>query len=530
MVETTPHRRAPPRGGSSSKFTRAPILPRAFFRDMKATAAAGTLRLALSFFLTIATSVCAADEGWMPLFDGKTLDGWKASEKGGFKVVDGTIRFEGDRSHLFYNGSVRNADFKNFELQAEVWTEKGANSGIYFHTAYQEKDFPTKGFEVQVANTHVGHDGYVERKKTASLYGIRNIYETLQKDYEWFTLHITVRGKRVQVRLNDQLLVDYVQPVNPVPDPHYPGRLLSHGTFAFQGHDYDSKVAYRNIRVKPLPDDLPDYEGSPVRFDRIDEEIIRLGGDNFPLVDFHTHLKGGLTMQDVLQHTFKTGINHGVVVNGGLGFAVTNDAALDAHLRSMSGQPVFLGLQAEGREWPTLFSPAAVARFDYVFTDAMTLQDERGRRTRLWMPEEVHIEDKQAFMENLVNTTVRILDREPIDILVNPTFLPEIIARDYDQLWTRERMERVITALKRNDIALELNNRYRLPGVEFVKLAKQAGVKFTFGMNNAGPDLGRCEYGLELIRTCHLNYMDFWMPKPPGQKPVEKKGYFKANP
>src|SRR5689334_20935038 len=109
-----------------------------------------------------ASGADADSSGWISLFDGKTLEGWKASEnQGGFTVADGTITFAGQRSHLFYVGKVQNADFKNFELKAEVLTKPLANSGIYFHTEYQEKDFPKKGFETQVANTHLGAGGYV---------------------------------------------------------------------------------------------------------------------------------------------------------------------------------------------------------------------------------------------------------------------------------------------------------------------------------------------------------------------------------
>ena len=124
-------------------------------------------------------------------------------------------------------------------------------------------------------------------------------------------------------------------------------------------------------------------------------------------------------------------------------------------------------------------------------------------------------------MEHLVDTIVKILDREPVDIYVNPTFLPDIIAKDYDALWTPERMQRVVDAAKRNDVAIELNSRYHLPRPQFVKLAKKAGLKFTLGTNNTDANLGRDEYGLEMIRECGLTYKDFWMPKPDGQKPIQ---------
>ena len=106
------------------------------------------------------------------------------------------------------------------------------------------------------------------------------------------------------------------------------------------------------------------------------------------------------------------------------GFPITNDQGIDAVLKTMTGQPCFVGMQAEGREWTKMFSKKAIAKFDYVFTDGMTLSDLNGKRSRLWIKEEVEITDKQAFMDLLVKTIVGILDREPIDIYANPALHP----------------------------------------------------------------------------------------------------------
>src|ERR1039457_7551091 len=139
---------------------------------------------------------------WLSLFDGKSLNGWKASEhEGTFTVVDGQIQVHGSRSHLFYTGPSHGADFKNFEFSADVMTRPGANSGIYFHTAFQPIGFPAAGFEVQVANTFK-----VDNKKTGSLYAVRNVYKQIVNDNEWFTMNIQVRGKQVQIRLNNMLV------------------------------------------------------------------------------------------------------------------------------------------------------------------------------------------------------------------------------------------------------------------------------------------------------------------------------------
>ena len=101
--------------------------------------------LALLLAAPAATRSFAADAPWFSLFDGKSLDGWKASEhEGTFSVADGQIQVHGSRSHLYYTGPLHHADFKNFEFSADVMTRPGANSGIYFHTAFQQDGFPSQ--------------------------------------------------------------------------------------------------------------------------------------------------------------------------------------------------------------------------------------------------------------------------------------------------------------------------------------------------------------------------------------------------
>ena len=433
------------------------------------------------------------EQGWIRLFNGENLDGWKAGENPGtFSVRDGAIVAHGRRSHLFYVGPVENADFQNFELKADVKTERGSNGGIYFHTKYQEKGWPDKGFEVQVNNSYRG-----DPRRTGSLYEVQDVTEAPVKDDEWFTIHVLVEGKQVVVSVNDKKLVDWMEPEPPKPPAGKPDRVLGSGTFALQGHDRGSTVYYKNSYVKPLP----------------------------PLVDYHIHLKGGLTLDQAIEIAKQRGVKFGIAENCGVGFPTTNDEALQRVLAKFEGKPVYKAMQAEGREWVKMFSPEMIAKFDYVFTDSMTFTDQRGKRTRLWIPNEVQVDDKQAFMDMLVEKTVGILNNEPIDIYVNPTFLPAVIASEYDTLWTDERMDRVIEAAARNGVAIEINARYRLPSEAFIRKAKQAGVKFSYGTNNGGKDdLGDLAYSREMARRCGLTKADMFVPKPDGQKPVQKKG------
>jgi len=248
-----------------------------------------------------------------------------------------------------------------------------------------------------------------------------------------------------------------------------------------------------------------------------------MGTEDYPVVDYHVHLKGGLTIDQALANSRRLGIFYGVAVNCGLGFPVHNDDSVREYLKSMEGQACFVGLQAEGREWMKLTSPESVAKFDYCFTDAMTFTDDKGKRMRTWIPEEIGvIDDKQAYMDMLVRRIQGVM-LEPIDIYANPTYLPDQLAAEYDALWTPERMKAVIDAAVENDVAIEINNRYKIPSPKFITAAKAAGAKFSFGTNNSGAELGRIEYPIQMVQECGLKWQDIFVPKAPGQKPIQVK-------
>lgn len=186
-------------------------------------------------------------DGWYSLFDGKTLDGWKCGgDAKSFYVEDGKLVAQAVKApaHLFYEGPVKNHDFKNFHLKADVMTLPGANSGIYFHTAYQESGWPKKGYELQVNVTHS------DPKKSGGLYGIKDCFAPPAKDNVWYTQEIIVQGKRIISKIDGKLIFDYTEPE----DWKGGERKISDGTFALQGHDPKSKVYFRNILVKPLAD------------------------------------------------------------------------------------------------------------------------------------------------------------------------------------------------------------------------------------------------------------------------------------
>jgi hypothetical protein len=197
----------------------------------------------LAFFIS---NIAFSQKGWTSIFDGKTFNGWHINEDDPscFSIEDGTIKVVGKRAHVFYEGPVANHDFKNFELKLKAKTLPGSNSGIFIHTAYQATGWPSKGYEIQVNQTHT------DWRKTGSLYGIEDVKENFAKDNEWYEYHVIVNGKRIIIKIDGKVAVDYTEP-DVLPEDRGTKRLSS-GTFALQGHDPKSVAYFKDIKVKVL--------------------------------------------------------------------------------------------------------------------------------------------------------------------------------------------------------------------------------------------------------------------------------------
>ncbi len=193
----------------------------------------------LSAALMIAPLCCAGEAapkagkgGWISMFDGKTLDGWKPSERPeSWKVVNGVITGDGGVSHLFW--MVRECE--NCEFRAEVKLNHSGNSGMYFRTAFGP-GFP-KGYEAQVENTSP------DPQKTGSLYNFAKITEQLVPDDTWWTQHIIANGNHIIIKVNGKTVVDYVDEKN----------TYMKGYLALQQHNPGSVVEYRNLMMRPIP-------------------------------------------------------------------------------------------------------------------------------------------------------------------------------------------------------------------------------------------------------------------------------------
>ncbi len=203
--------------------------------------------------LTVATSLYSGkNQGWQILFDGRSLDGWESNEETAnvFSITaNGALMVEGGRAHLFWLGLDQTpATFTNFELRAEVKTTQNSNSGIFFHTRFQEKGWPQYGLEAQVNSSHK------DARKTGSIYALKDVLDVPpHPDDTWFEYTIRVEGKSVSICIDGTEVNSYTEPENFIPLENRPTTRLDSGTFALQAHDPKSLIYYRNIRVKPLP-------------------------------------------------------------------------------------------------------------------------------------------------------------------------------------------------------------------------------------------------------------------------------------
>ncbi len=465
------------------------------------------LSVILVFLLVI--SACTDNDKWITAFNGTDLKGWKiAGSTSCFKVENGVLTCLPGKSVLF----LKNLNYRNFELESEIMTMPGSRSGLFFHTAQDPSGGLSVGYEISITNN---------RQKAGSLAGIRNIYYPFVKDNEWYNLRIVVNENHIEIFLNGTRVNDYIQPDNPWRSETGKLKLFGTGTIAIRAPEGGGNVMIKSLKIKKLPDGT---KIQPLISNELDATVTKLMDREFPLIDYHVHLKGGLTIEQAVENSQKLGINYGIAPNCGLHFPVTNDSSLYAYMKGVDGRPIFKGMQAEGREWITLFSPEAISKFDYVFTDAMTFTDSKGRRNRIWIPEEVWVDDKEKFMDNMVGKIEAIFSQEPVDIYVNPTVLPASIMGEYDALWTQKRMERIVKVLADNHIALEINARYKVPKPALIRMAKEAGIKFSFGTNNTGNELGQLEYCLRMIDECGITPDDIFEPKADKDKPVIVKG------
>jgi hypothetical protein len=185
------------------------------------------------------------DKGWVQLFNGKDLTGWKThpDDKAKWTVEDGLLIGTGPKGHLF----SERGDYENFDYRVVAMISDKGNSGQYFRTEFG-KSFP-KGYEAQINSTHS------DPVKTGSLYNFVKIYEKLHKPNEWFTQEVHAVGNHIVIKVNGKQTVDFIDNK----------KTHMKGHFALQQHDPGTVVKFKKIEVRELPAGATDPDAKPAK-------------------------------------------------------------------------------------------------------------------------------------------------------------------------------------------------------------------------------------------------------------------------
>lgn len=248
-------------------------------------------------------------------------------------------------------------------------------------------------------------------------------------------------------------------------------------------------------------------------------------GLDFPLVDYHVHLNS-MTLDQVVAASQARGVKYGILEHAGTKenvypIVLSNDKELQDWIAKLEGRGVYKGVQAEFIDWMPCFSKQVFAQLDYVLTDAMTARDADGKRHKMFAGGYDPGNDAEAFMKTYIDWYVEIIEREPLDIFSHPTWLPRNFNADFDKLWTPERMKTVVDALKRTGTACEIDCGMKLPRMPFLRMAKEEGVKFSFGSNSQGQAVNSLDFCIENAKTLGLTAKDMFVPAPNGRKPIQ---------
>ena len=301
-------------------------------------------------------------------------------------------------------------------------------------------------------------------------------------------------------------MVDYTEPVNT--SRQEGKKVLSSGTFALQGHDPESTVYFKNIKLKILPEISDD--AAAVAVNDVASKMLDYQADHFAFIDQHIHTGGSFNIDSAMQSFYNTGINLGLVVDVDKIEKGKANETLAQHVVKYSHLPVFLGIFRNNLQLLEGVTPATTSQFDYVIGDITRFKNSRGMEADVLKNE--NIEDREAFMDAYVNAITAGLDQGGINIWATPTLLPESLSSDYDKLWTTERMTKVIDAARRNNVAIEVYNPKRIPSITFIKLAKEKGCTFTAGGLFKENKISEPDYFYEVIDQCKLDYKDIYIP------------------
>jgi hypothetical protein len=238
-------------------------------------------------------------------------------------------------------------------------------------------------------------------------------------------------------------------------------------------------------------------------------ETDSVGDHDFPVLDLHVHLSKDLSIEEAVALSKQRGVTFGIVEHPQR--LIPRDGFSD-YINLLDPYPVYKGIQPEKPGWKGRVPAEFTDQLDYVLMDAMILPTGGKLPLLLWLPS-VKVDDKESFMDRLVDFTEAVILEESIDILGCATFIPPCLWDEYNILWTEQRMQRIIDAVLKQDVAIEINSQHEFPKANFIHMAKAAGARFSFGTNARDDRAGNLEYSMAMAKECGLDKKDLFVPK-----------------
>jgi len=254
-------------------------------------------------------------------------------------------------------------------------------------------------------------------------------------------------------------------------------------------------------------------------------QTLPASGLDFPIEDYHVHLNT-LTIDQVVATSKETGVKYGLLEHCGTKenqypIVLSNDQDLLGWIAKLQGKGVYIGVQAEWIDWVGCFSKEVFSQLDYVLTDSWTVRDANGQRIKAFGRDYDPGNDAEAFMKWYVDWIIEILETTPLDIWSHPMWVTRKFNPMVEQMWTEERMRRVIATLKNTNIAVEIDSAVKLPTMPFLKMAKAEGIKFSFGASSQGAKINPVDWSIAAAKELGLTKKDMFQPAPRGRKPIQ---------